>query len=50
MKILVGLYLDYINRFLYVEPLRNSWYIIYFIMVNVFFYILLDLICENFIE
>ncbi|ERE65720.1 putative disks large-like protein [Cricetulus griseus] len=41
---------EYIDRFLYVEPSLNSWDEAYLIIVDDFSDVLLDSICQYFIE
>ena len=42
--------MDYIDGFLYVEPLLHPWDEAYLIMMDYHFDMFLDSVCENFIE
>jgi hypothetical protein len=41
---------DYIDGFLYIEPMLHSWDEAYLFVVNDCFDVFLDLVCDNFIE
>jgi hypothetical protein len=41
---------DYLNGFSYIEPTLHPWNETYLIVVNVGFYVFLDLVWKNFIE
>ena len=42
--------MDYIDGFLYIEPMLHSWDEAYLFVVNDCFDVFLDLVCDNFIE
>jgi hypothetical protein len=41
---------DYVDGFLYIEPSLHPWDEAYLTMVNDYFEVFSDLVCENFIE
>ena len=41
---------DYIDRFLYIEPSLNFWDEAYLVMIDDHFDVFLDSVCKNFIE